>query len=181
MEEDIPLNKKLDYLIAKVTEREQEKKFKLPLGIKMQGGKLRKNFCLVLFIQANGSVLFKFVKIEDNTIKIRQGVDDIYYDASSDYILRYKKYPLLILPEWNIKPIKRQDGTIVNEVQPFEAKENFKEAVKEGALTSSEKILLRVIKLNEIKPKMKINFMVVLIIAAVCIGGYFLLKYMKIV
>ena len=179
VDEEKTLREKIDFIFSEYSEKESKKnkKFKLPLKITMGKGKLKKNYILILFLQTNGNCIFKFEKIEDNTVKI----NDIYYDASADYIMRYKKFPLLIIPEWNIKPIRQPDGRIVNAPAPFESKENMEEATKKGSLSATEKVILTAIKLDLIKPKMKFNIGMILLVLALLGGGYYLLDYLKII
>lgn len=171
MEEE-SVSKKLDKLIdlnIQTLEEKKEKKFSLPWGIKLfSKGKLKKNYAIVQILRTNGSVEFKFVQIEDNTIKI----GDVYHEATADYIMRYKKYPLIVLPEWNIRPIKK--GSEEMEVQPFKARENIKEAIDKGQLSSAEKFILYAIKMDLVKGKNKVNWMTVLLIGAILVGGYLL-------
>jgi len=172
---ELSISEKLDKLREKLDEQE-EKKFKLPWSIKFSGGKLKKNFVVVEIIRANGGVEFKMVKIEDNTIKL----DDIYYDASADYILRYGKYPMIILPEWNIKPIGESNEQKY-ELKPFSSRENLNEAVDKGTLTSAEKFILTKMKMDAIQPKSHISMKAVIIMLLVLAGGFVALKYFGVI
>jgi len=169
--EEQTLKEQLDKVIEKLEEKE-EKKFKLPFGIRIQKGKTRKDSVVVCFIRTNGSVVFKMVKIEDDTIRIGEN----FYDASSGNILRYKKYPLLIVCEWNMKPVSPGE-----KLKPalFSAKKNFKEAEKNGTLTAAEKLILTKMKLDAVKPKSAIGGKTILIIIAVIVVGYFAADYFK--
>jgi len=157
------VGEKLDDIINQLEQKEKKKKFKLPFGIRMQKGKTRKkNYAIVQTIKTNGAVNFKMQKIEDDTVTIGEGI----YDASAGHILRYKRYPLVIIPEWNMKP--------------FSPKEDFDEATKEGTLVAAEKVILSKMKLEAIKPKMALTFKTIIII--LIIGGVllYLLDYLKI-
>ena len=154
------INEKLDRLIEGIEQSGRKKKFRMPMGIKMQKGKIRKNYAIVLIIKTNGSVFFKMVQIEDNTIKI----GETYHEATAKYVLRYRRFPMIILPEWNITPLSEPE----NEV--FSPEKNLKEAVDKGKLSSAEKFILHAIKMDLVKAKPKMNIiMIVVIIAA--IGG----------
>lgn len=164
MAEEKTLAEKIDEIREAVQTTERKKKFRLPLGIRMQKGKpKRKNFVVVQTIKTNGSVSFKMMKIEDDTVKI----GDNFYDASSQHILRYKRYPLIIVPEWSMKP--------------FSPKESFEEAAKEGTLTAAEKLILTKMKLEAVKPKMQLNWKIILIILGVGAAVLYLLDYMKVI
>ena len=152
---------KLDKVIEGLEKLEKRKRFKLPLGIRMQKGKIKKNYAVVMIVRTNGTVYFKMIAIEDNTIK----VGEIYHEATAGHILRYKKYPLIILPEWNIKP--------------FSPSENIKEAIKDGSLSSAEKFILHKVKMESVS-KSKISMKVILIVLGLIVGVVVLLDYLKV-
>jgi len=162
--EEKTIKEQLDAIVSKLDEQQTKKKFKLPLGIRMSKGKFRRqNAIIVMIVRMNGSVAFKVSNIEDNVVKI----GDAIYDASADYVLRYKQFPMIILPEWNIKP--------------FSPRENLETAVKEGSLTSTEKFILARIKMDTVKAKMQLNWKVVLIILAIGAAILYGLDYMQLI
>lgn len=174
VDEDKTLKEKIDFLMDKYKEpAKKERKFKIPWGIRLSKGKLKKNYILVLLIYSNGNTVFKFEKIEDGTVSI----NGIYYNCDADYILKYKKWPLIILPEWNISPIKNEEGKDVNVIRPW----NPKETLDYANMPIAEKVILNKIKLEMVKPKMKINIGVILIVLALLAGGYWALTYFKII
>jgi len=154
------INEKLDRLIEGIEQSGKKKKFRMPMGIKMQKGKIRKNYAIVLIIKTNGSVFFKMVQIEDNTIKI----GETYHEATAKYVLRYRRFPMIILPEWNITPLSEPE----NEV--FSPEKNLKEAMDKGKLSSAEKFILHAIKMDLVKAKPKMNIITIVVIIA-AIGG----------
>ncbi len=162
------VNEKLDALLEGFETSQEKKKFKLPLGVRMQKGKIKKNYCIVQIIRTNGSIEFKMVLIEDNTIK----VGDVYHEATAKYVLRYRNYPLIILPEWNITPISSP------EEEAFSPEKNLAEAVKEGKLSAAEKFILHAIKMDLVREKPKMDMTKVLIILGVIGAGLFLASYM---
>jgi len=160
-EKSIP--EKLDNILQKLENTEGKKKFKLPFLIRWFGRfKLKKDFVIVQIIKTNGQVSFKMLKIEDGTVKIGETI----HDACASNVLRYKKYPLIIVPIWNMKP--------------FSPRENLEEAEKEGTLTAAQKLILTKMKMEVVKPKMNWNMKTVLVILAVLAAGYFLLDYLKV-
>ena len=154
------INEKLDRLIEGIEQSGRKKKFRMPMGIKMQKGKIRKNYAIVLIIRTNGSVFFKMVQIEDNTIKI----GETYHEATAKYVLRYRRFPMIILPEWNITPLSEPE----NEV--FSPEKNLKEAMDKGKLSAAEKFILHAIKMDLVKAKPKMNIITIVVIIA-AIGG----------
>ena len=165
--EEKTISEKLDRLLDSFEQIQVKKKFKLPFGIRTQRGKLKKNYAVVEIIRTNGNVDFKFVQIEDNTVKI----GDIYYETTAKHVLRYGKYPLIILPEWNISPLSKPEEQI------FSSEKNLDEAVKEGKLSAAEKFILHAIKMDLVKEKPKINFTTIIIIIAVLGGLALVLNY----
>ena len=161
------LLEKLDEISEKLEtgkKKKKEKKFRLPLGIRLSQRKMRRQpYVIVCLIHTNGSVKFKMMKIEEDTIKIGEK----FYQASSADILQYKRKPLLILTEWNMLP--------------FSPRENFEAAAEAGTLTAVEKLIITKMKQEAIKSKMQINFKVILILLAVGAAGLYLLDYLKII
>jgi hypothetical protein len=160
------LTEKLDNIIEKIETIDKKKKFNLPLGIKLQQGRIKKNYAIAQIIRTNGTVNFKMLPIEDNTIKI----GEVYHEATAKYILRYKKYPMIIVPEWNITPINKPED------QVFVPEKDLKEAIEEGKLSAAEKFILHAIKMDLVKQKPKIKTGTILIIIAIIVGGLYLLN-----
>jgi len=145
------------------------KEFKLPLTSRMQKGKvLKKEWIHVIMIRTNGSMQVKTCKIEDSTVKF----GEYFYDARAGNILRWKGMPVLLLKEWDISP------EAPPEKHTFDPEKSYKDASKAGRLTAAQKLILTKMKMEAIKPKMKLSGGVVLIILLVLGGGYFLLSSM---
>ena len=151
MTEEETVKEKLDRLIDAL-DKQEEKKFKLPLGIRMNKGKLRKGFVIVQIVRTTGQVDFKVVKVDNDAIDLGKKLP-LYHEATAEHILHYRKYPLIIIPEWNIRP--------------FSPRENYAKAVEAGTLTTAEKVIIAKIEGEQIKKKMAINWLWVLIIFAV--------------
>lgn len=163
MTEEESLKTKLDKIVQKLDEQETKKKFKLPLSVRMSQGNIRrKNHAVIMLIRTNGAVQFKMTKIEDNTIRL----NETYHDASADYVLRYKKYPILIIPEWT--------------TEPFSPEENLRKAEKEGTLTAGQRYILAKMKADTIKNKMEFNWKIILILLIVGGAALYLLDYLQI-
>lgn len=170
------LNEKLDKLLQLQEETKEKKQFKLPILIRWFGkGKIkRKQNCIVLVIRTNGQVEIKLLPIEDDTVRI----GDSFHDARAGNVLRYKRLPMLIIPEWNISPIS---PTTDEEIKAWSPKEDYEKASKEGKLTAAMKLILTKMKLEAIKPKMQFNFKIILALAAVAVVGYFAMSYMGVI
>ena len=155
-----PLYERIEEINQKLGQLEKEKEFKLPFFKRLGLGSTKKGKALVQTIMTNGSVKFDILKIDENTVK--RG--DIYHDASSNYIMRYGKYPLIILKEWGMRPISPG--------------QEFERDLTNGELTSAEKVIISKIQADLVKPKMNINIGMILLIGALLIGGYYILNNM---
>ena len=78
-----------------------KKKFKLPFGKKISKGRAKKNYVILLKINENLNVSIDIIQIKDQTIM----VDKVPRLASVDYVLTYKKMPMIILPSWSVEPL----------------------------------------------------------------------------
>lgn len=134
------LKSKLDRLLE-VMEKEpekKEKKFKLPLGTAIGGkSKVKKGYALVVLLRTNGSTLMKFFPIRDDLVYISE--IDTYHISSTDFIGYYKKYPLIIVPEWDLQPLRRH--------------KLFKEAVANERLAKPQRAIIQAIHASQLKPK----------------------------
>lgn len=102
----------------------KEKKFKFPFGSKVSGGRAKKNWVTILKINDNGNCTFVKKQIEEQTI-MEDGIPRL---ASSQYVMYYKKNPLIILPSWSVKPYSRAG--------------EYENSLKDGSNTAGYKILL---------------------------------------
>jgi hypothetical protein len=120
------INTRLETIEQKLKEEEikKEKKFRLPFGKKVGKGQAKKNYVTVMKINENGNVEFKKIQIKDQTI-MEDGVPRL---ATPDYVLRFKKNPMIILPSWS--------------VEPFSPKQNFDNSLENGSNTKGYKILM---------------------------------------
>jgi hypothetical protein len=158
--------KGMQEMIQELYEKSEEndnlkKKFKMPLGVRLGKRKSKKkNYVIVQSIKTNGAVDFKVQKIEDDTIKI----GETFHDSSAEHILRYKRYPLVIVPEWNMRP--------------FSPREDFREGEKRGTLVAAEKLILTKMKNEAVKGKFQMNFKVILLLLVLGAAALYGLNYM---
>ena len=168
MSEELSLKETIKKLEEKVSEslegKSKKPKFKLPLGIRMSKGKLKKNFILVLYINSNLQTKFEYHQIKDDTVM----VNDAIYDARGGNILRYKNTPLLIINESNTQPF------------PFSPEEDYKEAEEQGNLTSPQRLILTKMKMEALKPSSPINAKTIILLAIMLGVGYFALDYFSV-
>lgn len=128
------MQEKMDLLFETKASKKLKKGFKLPSGV-TRGWKVRlkKNYCVVQVIKSNGNVDFKMLPIVDDTVQIP--VNDTYHLATPNYMMRYKQFPLLIIPEWNLIP--------------FNPKEDLIKASERGSLSLPEKIIINKVKMAQ--------------------------------
>lgn len=138
------------------------KQFKLPGKVKRGWkSKLKKNYCLTIVIKNNCTLDFKMLEIMDDTIKIP--FNDTYHIATVDYMLRYKQFPVYIIPEWNLVP--------------FCPKKNLEEALNNDSLSLPEKVIITKIKQAQAgQLKKKMNGKMILWIGLLVVGGLYLLS-----
>jgi len=128
------VQEKMNLLFDAKASKKLKKRFKIPGKVTMGWKvKLKKNYCLVQIIKNNGSIDFKFLPIVDDTVQIP--VNDTYHMATPNYMLRYNQFPMLIVPEWNL--------------EPFNPKENFEEAMSKGGLSLPEKVIINKVKMAQ--------------------------------
>jgi|SRR3990167_9575062 len=71
--------------------------------LKINNAKQKKGFVSVILIRDNGSIDIKKLKIENDMLYLND--NKAYHMANADYIMRFKKYPVIIIPEWSVEPL----------------------------------------------------------------------------
>jgi hypothetical protein len=156
-EEETGIRSKLDKLIELMEEQQlkKEKKFRLPFGMG-SNRKLKKNWVIVILLRTNQNIAIKFLPIINDMIKLKD--NSTYHLATTDFMWRYKKYPVMVLPEWSLKPI-----------QP---KELLEETVKNGELALPQKVVINAMELSQLKDEKKGiggGFIIWIIVAVVAV------------
>lgn len=83
------------------------KDFKLPFSKRLgEKGKIKKNFALVGIIKTNGNWDWKWLRIKEDLIYLKES--DTYHSATAKHVGYYKKYPVLVIPEWDLEPLCRE-------------------------------------------------------------------------
>ena len=154
------MSEKLDEVLTHMNEssngrrKKKDRGFELPKGMMFGAkSKIKKNHCIVQVINDNGCVDFKLLPIHNNMVYIKE--NESYHIATADYILRYKEFPLLIIPTFDS--------------EPYNIKKNFKEADAEGRLTTWQKYYINVMNLSALKPKIQWSGKTILIIGILAI------------
>ena len=86
-------------------------------------------------INENRSIEFKKVMISEQSF-IENGIPRL---GTADYMLMFKKNPMIVLPAWSVKP--------------FSPTEQYEKSMLDGSNTKGYKILLEKSLLNASKPK----------------------------
>lgn len=137
LSEDI---KELKEIIKTEKLKENEKKFKFPLGKKVGKSQKKKNFVTVLIVNENGNYDFKKYQIQDQTILH----DLIPRLASAGHVMSDKKgSPLIILPSWSL--------------EPFSPLEHYKNSLINGNNVVGYKILMAKMLKDQVNPKPKMG------------------------
>lgn len=104
---------------------------------------MKKGKVLVLRIKTNGELLFKWYLVENDMIYLPDNLT--YHVSDARYILKYKRYPVLILPEWSLVP--------------FSPKENKAEADEFKLNSYPQKIIISAVQMAtaELKKKFAIG------------------------
>jgi len=111
-------DKVAEKVITKLRQEQPEKKFSLfssksPLPIKLDSNKAKKGYAIVIILRNNGNLDIQKLPIIDSMIRLKG--NDTFHLAEADYIWRYKKYPVIIQPEFSSEPIRA--GALAKEVR----------------------------------------------------------------
>jgi len=130
-----------------------EKKFRLPFGKKISKGQAGRNYVLVIKINENLNIDFRKIKIDSQTI-LEDGIPRL---ASNQYIMYYKKMPVIILPSWSL--------------EPFLPYSNYRESLMKGTNVKGIKVLLAKMIEGTILPKKKMPPIVLWIFGIIIAGA----------
>jgi len=152
-EEMLEMKESLE-IIAEGKKKKKERGFRIPFKARVNPRQAKNNYITVMMINENGAVDFQRKQIIEQTVD----VDGCPRLATGEYVLHYKKNPVLICPSWNTKP--------------FSPADNYEDSVKEKTNTNGYRLLLNIMKNSEIKGKKSIGWGVgigVLIIAGIIV------------
>jgi hypothetical protein len=103
------LAKKIAKELAELQEsgKKTEKDFKLSFVQKLgEKKKMKMNYALVIFLKTNGNFDIRWRRITDDQVYIKEV--DSFHSTTTDSIGYYKKYPVLIIPEWDLQALSRK-------------------------------------------------------------------------
>ena len=155
------INERLDKAEGKDSEKLKEKKpkpFKIPFFKRVNPKQASQNYVTVIKINENGFLDFRKEKIIEQTIMI----DGVPRLATPEYVLHWKKNPMIIQPSWSVKP-----------VAPYNPTEEARESLEDGSNTKGYKILMARMKSDNLGSRPQVGGMVkwvIGIIFAVIVG-----------
>lgn len=92
-------------LESEIAMKDTSKPFKFPWGIRSKRKTLaKKNKALIVYLRNNRNVEFKIANIEYGLAMF----DEKYYDAAVAGFFNYNGMPVIVQPEWSLKPITDQ-------------------------------------------------------------------------
>jgi len=139
--------------------KKKEKEFKIPKEKKLKR-LLKKNYAMVFFLRNNRSLDINMVPIENDMIYMKES--NTYHAANAEYILKYKKYPVMIVPEWSLLP--------------FSSKEHSELSDTAGLGAKAQKVIINATKLAQLKEHKGMGGKTILWII---IGGAILLYFIS--
>ena len=114
-----------------------KKEFKLAGRIRAGWkSKLKKNYVLVFRVRTNGEVVIHFAPINNEMVYIQDA--GTYHLANTEFMLRYKQFPAMILPEWSLKPLSLS--------------EHFKKTTEKQESALPQKVIINAMKMAGLKP-----------------------------
>jgi hypothetical protein len=165
--------KELDEKLKILTEMEGKKKAKmLDKFLKINAGKVKRGNIPVLYLRSSGLAELNYVPVTDGWYEIN---GNFYKEEPKSYwIFGKKKLPLVLIPEWAIKPICRDD-LFEKDVAINNTQEDVSYAVKAIEYAEMKKIEDE----QGIKKKTKMNPKVLLLILVLVVGGFVLFQKFK--
>lgn len=156
------LNKDIQEIkaILRPEEKEKVKKFRLPFGKKVGKLQAKKNFVTIMKINENGNVDFQKRQIQEQTF-IEDGIPRL---GTPNYVLRWKKNPMVIIPSWSVKP--------------YSPTEQYEKSLNDGSNTKGYKILMAKMQSEIVKPTKQMGGVIkwILGIGLLVIIGYALIS-----
>lgn len=163
MEEHKEEESLLDLLKKTLKNQEEEKKkgnirkWKLPLRARVGPMKRRKNWVGVIQVNENKGLEFYKVKIDEGIIESK---DKTPHVATPNYMLNWRRRPVMIVPSWS--------------TEPFDPSINLAEAEKNKTLSLGYRLLKNHLEKGQIQNKKSFGgFGMVIILVIVAAVGYY--------
>jgi hypothetical protein len=138
-------------------EKSKSRIFKLPFGKKVSNSQAKKNYVTVIKVNENGFPEFLKEQIIEQTVLI----DGIPRLATPEYIIHYKKCPIMLLPSSSVEPINWR--------------EMHKRSLSDGSNAAGYRLLMNRMKLSTVEGvKKKMSGWIAWVFGAIVLGiiGY---------
>ncbi len=157
------LNEKLDIITQKkkVDKELKKKNFKLPFKVKSQLKKLAtQNKVQVMLLQRNLNIKPTTGELKDGMLLIGEGKNVRIHNGSVDFMWLWNgKIPTVILPEWDLNPIR--------------AGKLYDETVKANRIAEPQQIMIRAMEFKEaMQPQKLTSKAMIWIFIGVAVVGY---------
>ena len=159
------INERLDKAEGKDSDKPKEKKpkpFNIPFFKRVNPKQGKQNYVTVFKINENGFIDVKKEKIIEQTTLI----DGIPRLATPEYVLHWKKNPVIIQPSWSVKPLA-----------PYDPAKASQESLEDGSNTKGYKIFMARMKSDNLSSRPQVSGVVKWVIGIVfaVIVGYALI------
>lgn len=99
------IDKTNELLLKMLDDRNMPKEKKFGIG-KLSGQQIKKGFVLVLLLKSNNNIVVRKLQVINGNIYLKE--NETFHLAETDYIGIYKKWPVVILPEWSNEPLSKE-------------------------------------------------------------------------
>lgn len=151
------------------------KEYKLPNKIRAVGKKkIKENYVLLIYVRTNGNIEMGFAPINNDLVYVKQ--TGLYHAANAKYIMRYQKYPAMIVLEYSLIPINSEEQKFTSE--PLNLEEHYIEAEKKGEISFPQKVVIAATKAAQMGSPMQFQGKTLLWIGIIAIVLLYLLSTM---
>lgn len=129
------------------------KEYKLPKKIRaISKKKIKQNYVLLFYVRTNGNLEIEFAPINNDLVYVRQ--TGLYHAANAKYVMRYEKYPVMIVLEWSLLPLNSEEEHKAAS-KPLDLEEHYKKTEREGAISFPEKVVIAATKAAQMGTPMR--------------------------
>ncbi len=126
--------------LYELQQKKKKSKDKQFIKLKLSRGMMKQNYVCLILLKTNGVLLLKKLKIQNGGVYLPE--NKTFHRAEGDHIYSYKgKIPTIILPEFSVNPISKQD---IKDYQEFGAVGRLqKKAKDEKATTDGQRFIMK--------------------------------------
>ncbi len=149
------------------------KEYKLPRKIRVVGKKkVKQNYVLLFYVRTNGNLEIEFAPINNDLVYVRQ--TGIYHAANAKYVMRYQKYPVMIVLEWSLLPLNSEEEHMKS--RPLDLEEHYKKAEERGEISFPEKVVIAATKAAQMGSPIQFQQKTWVIIGIIVVVALYLLS-----